>query len=306
MITQNQLEHILHKQHVMEDLKLSLEEDIPEYIDEAVSIYTEWLDDIKWDSHERRKDSIRYHDKRDIVTRILTSITMYCQNMMTLVSIGSMISLSDGLDKLDSVQLTCDLIALLEPVGLYELRRNLSGTITVHSFVEPNEGILRRMRIGCYLPPMVTKPDTLYSNTDCAYKTINKDSLILRDKANQHNGNIGLDVLNKQNAIEYELDNHIIDDVKPWHRQVLTPTELTLLPYEEQEIYKAELVTRELYLEQFIYLKTLIKDRTIYFTHKVDKRGRIYSQSYHFNPQGTDYDKACLNLKHKELITGEL
>ena len=22
--------------------------------------------------------------------------------------------------------------------------------------------------------------------------------------------------------------------------------------------------------------------------------------------QGTDYDKACINLKHKELITGEL
>ena len=286
----------------MEDLKQSLEEDIPEYIDEAVSIYTEWLDDIKWDSHERRKDSIRYCDKREIVTRILTSITMYCQNMMTLVSIGSMINLSDELDRLDSVQLTCDLIALLEPVGLYELVKNLSGTITVHSFVEPNESILRRIRLSSYLPPMVTKPDTLYSNTDCAYKTINKDSLILRDKANQHNGNIGLDVLNKQNAIEYELDNHIIDDVKPWHRQVLTPTELTLLPYEEQEIYKKELVTRETYLEQFIYLKSLIKDRTIYFTHKVDKRGRIYSQGYAINVQGNSYQKACVDLVKKDYI----
>lgn len=306
MITQRQIEHILHKQHIMEDLKQSLIEDIPEYIDEAVSIYTEWLEDVKWESHEKRKDAIRFHDKQSIVMKILTSITMYCQNMMTFVSIASMVNLSDELEKLDSVQLTGDLIALLEPVGLYELRRNLSGTITVHSFVEPNEGILRRMKIGCYLPPMVTKPDTLYSNIDCAYKTINKDSLILRDKANQHNGNIGLDVLNKQNANEYELDNYIIDDVKPWHRQILTEGELVSLSYEEQEIYKAELVTRELYLEQFIYLKSLIKDRTIYFTHKVDKRGRIYTQAYHFNLMGTDYDKACINLKHKELITGEL
>ena len=306
MITQNQIEHILHKQHIMEDLKQSLIEDIPEYVDKAVEIYAEWLEDVKWESHERRKDAIRFHDKQSIVMKILTSITMYCQNMMTFVSISSMINLSDELEKLDSVQLTGDLIALLEPVGLYELRRNLSGTITVHSFVEPNEGILRRINIACYIPPMVSKPKTLVNNDDSGYLTINKDSLFCKDRANFHTGNIGLDVLNKQNAIEFELDNHITSEVKKWHREILSEGELVALPLDEQEIYKAELITRELYLEQFNYLKTLIENRTIYFTNKVDKRGRIYVQGYHFSPQGTDYDKACLNLKHKELITGEL
>ena len=290
----------------MEDLKQSLIEDIPEYIDKAVSIYTEWLEDVKWESHERRKDSIRFHDKHSIVMKLLTSITMYCQNMMTFVSISSMVNLTDELDKLDSVQLTGDLIALLEPVGLYELRKNLSGTITVHSFVEPNEGILRRIKIACYIPPMVSKPKTLVNNDDSGYLTINKDSLFCKDRSNFHTGEIGLDVLNKLNANEYILDNHIIDDIKPWHRDVLTEGELVALPLEEQEIYKAELITRELYVEQFNYLKTLIKDRVIHFTHKVDKRGRIYAQAYHFNPMGTDYDKACISLAKKELITGEL
>lgn len=306
MVTQNQIEHILHKQHVLEDLRQSLEQDIPEYIDSAVILYSEWLEDVKWDSHERRKETIRYHDKRQIVTKILTAITMYCQNMMTLVSIGSMINLTDELEKLDNVQLSCDLIALLEPVGLYELVRNMSGTITVHSCIEPNKSILRRMRIGCYLPPMVCKPDTLYSNNDSGYKTINKDSLMCQGRKNEHSGNIGLDVLNIINANKYELDNHISDDVKPWHREILSATAISELCQEDLDIYNAELVTREKYLEQYNYLKTLIANRTIWFTHKVDKRGRVYAQAYHFSTQGTDYDKACISLKHKEYITGEL
>ena len=41
----------------------------------------------------------------------------------------------------------------------------------------------------------------------------------------------------------------------------------------------------------------------VYLTHKFDRRGRTYSCGYHVNTQGTDYNKAVLGLKNKELVT---
>jgi hypothetical protein len=37
-------------------------------------------------------------------------------------------------------------------------------------------------------------------------------------------------------------------------------------------------------------------------TNKYDRRGRTYSVGYHINPQGTDYNKAVLELSRKETI----
>ena len=41
-----------------------------------------------------------------------------------------------------------------------------------------------------------------------------------------------------------------------------------------------------------------------WITNKYDRRGRTYSVGYHINPQGTDYNKAVLELSRKEVITG--
>ena len=39
-----------------------------------------------------------------------------------------------------------------------------------------------------------------------------------------------------------------------------------------------------------------------YLTHKYDRRGRCYASGYHINTQGTDYNKAVIQLAHKEEI----
>ena len=41
-----------------------------------------------------------------------------------------------------------------------------------------------------------------------------------------------------------------------------------------------------------------------YFTHKVDKRGRLYCQGYHINYQSASYKKAMIELANKEIIDG--
>lgn len=43
-----------------------------------------------------------------------------------------------------------------------------------------------------------------------------------------------------------------------------------------------------------------------WLTHKYDRRGRCYCVGYHINSQGTDYNKAVLDLSRKEKISDEL
>lgn len=40
-----------------------------------------------------------------------------------------------------------------------------------------------------------------------------------------------------------------------------------------------------------------------WLTHKYDRRGRTYAMGYHINSQGTDYNKAVLELARKEKLT---
>jgi len=40
-----------------------------------------------------------------------------------------------------------------------------------------------------------------------------------------------------------------------------------------------------------------------WLTHKYDRRGRTYTVGYHINSQGTDYNKAVLELARKETLT---
>jgi DNA-directed RNA polymerase len=58
--------------------------------------------------------------------------------------------------------------------------------------------------------------------------------------------------------------------------------------------------------KQSYYFYTLLakQGNKLYFNHKVDKRGRIYSQGYHLNTQGTAFKKAMLEFAKEELVTG--
>lgn len=305
-ITQNMMEHLLHKKHVTFSLLTEIQKDLPDHVAKGIDLIKDYLSTPMWASAERRKDAIRLYDIESLVLDIYTTITMTCQQSLPLVSIASMINLSPDLDKLDNIQLAADLIALLKDIRVFALDKTPHGTILVTSTILPSDEVVHKMKLGCYLPPMVAKPDIIETNTDSGYKTVNKDSLILGGKTNDHSGNISIDVINTMNATAYELDTHVTDMEKDFHRDYLTPQEIAALDYEDQEKYHTAVNTFATSREQFDYLKQLLTDRTIYFTHKPDKRGRMYSQGYHFNVQGTSYEKASLNLMKKELITGEL
>ena len=54
----------------------------------------------------------------------------------------------------------------------------------------------------------------------------------------------------------------------------------------------------------YFYHMMATQGNRFYLTHKVDKRGRIYSHGYHINTQGSAFKKAMLELADAELIQG--
>lgn len=121
-----------------------------------------------------------------------------------------------------------------------------------------------------YLPPMISKPNKLRKNSDTP-RYFHKESLILGHKFNYHEGNISLDVLNRQNTVKLFLDWDFINN------------------YEFDE-------TDELFSRQRKIAHEAIGTRQFYLTNSVDKRGRVYTNGYHINIQGSPEQRACINL----------
>lgn len=316
-MNQSQIEHLIHPKHIRDDIKQNISETFKEHFLKASIGLRKWLNIEEFESKNKRKSHVLSLDIHELILDIVTSITIHAQKPMPFASIISMSNIP-GMDKLSSVQTVAEIVAVLEPLGLYSIEKYPDGTRTVESNIELNEQLLNRLNLYCYLPPMIEKPDTLEHNKSSGYKTINSDSLILGYSENCHKNSISLDVLNTLNKTQYVLDTDFISKhVKEWHRKELTTDEM-LAAYElysiehdvtyEQfiEQYQQDCVNWENYLNQFNTLKTHLEDKPIYFTHKVDKRGRVYSQAFHFNYQGTSFEKACISLARKEVITGEL
>ncbi|WP_395147161.1 hypothetical protein ACF3N0_00155 [Moraxella atlantae] len=313
-MNQTEIEYLIHPKHITNDIRESLIKDFSKYISKAVKGLRKWLEVSEWESKNRRKEYVSYLDLHSLVADIITATAMNCQQELPYISLASMVSI-DGMDKYNSIKTVSEILAVLEPVGFYEIIKYPSGTRMIQSLIDLDQDLLNRLNLYCYLPPMIERPNKLYHNKSSEYKTINKDSLILGFKENHHDKSISLDILNTLNNQEYEIDTTFISNYeRQFHRKELSPDEM-LEEYELSDFdsydefieqYNQELANFELFKEQFKALLTHVQDKTIYFTHKVDKRGRVYSQGYHFNYQGDSYSKACINLKKKELCTGEL
>lgn len=305
-MNQYQIEHLLSIHHLENELKDELQNHFKSQITKAKQAILKWCSVKEWDSKNERKHHVSYLDLDNLILNIITKTVLFAQKPMPFVSIASILNIG-FMDKMDNIRTTSELLVLLEPIGVYEIQTYGDGTKVVEALVMPSEQLELKLHHACYIPPMIEKPDTLYKNNDCGLKTIDKDSLILGFKENYHTNNISLDVLNTLNSNEYELDMNIINNhKKQWHRDELEPTQLKELDSEEQEQYQTELSTWINFQEQFDVFVKHLKDKTVYITNKVDKRGRVYAQGYHITTQGTGFEKACINLKHKELITGNL
>lgn len=147
--------------------------------------------------------------------------------------------------------------------------------------------------------PMVVPPAHLYDNRDTGYLTepVKRGSLLLKD--NHHNGDICLDHLNLVNKTKFTINYDTAHMVKnKWKNLDRIKDGETRFEYNKR-VKAFDKYNRSAYDVIDFILK---EGNEFYLTHRYDKRGRTYCQGYHINYQGTEWNKACVELADKELV----
>lgn len=294
-MNQTTLEILIHPQHLTKDIKEYL---LAEYADDISNIKTvlqDYLNQDYWDSKNERLAIIKAFDLQTVILDVLTSLVLIADDYMPLISVCSAKQIK-GMNKVQSATTMGEILHCIDTTELI-LWDKPKGKILVRSNMALSDDLERRLNIMCVLPPMMVKPRKLIHNRSSGFLTINNDSLILGYKENHHDECISLDVLNTLNSQALCLD---LDICYKFEKEFTSDFDI------DTDEYKNQKKTYDKAKEQFEFFRDNLADSAIFFTHKVDKRGRVYSQGYQMNTQGTSYEKACINLKTKEYVTGEL
>ena len=281
-------------------------ESIVNKLNRGIEYVNTWLNKDHDIDRELRLLAVRELDIKELVMQVVACISLECQKPMKLVSVASLCARHLNMsDKVEAIHTMAEIIAVLGETDLFDNKKTREGWIVI-SRVGLDAEVTQYADNALYLPPLIIKPRKVRHNRDSGYITQRGESLILGFYENHHDDNICLDVLNILNSNEYELDTDFIDNNDmEWSEPEFEVGKHT--HYEEEQITAMSKDYFENYFkEQSKFFVKLMKHHgnSLYITNKVDKRGRVYSQGFHINPQGDSYHKAMLNLKHREIPTG--
>lgn len=286
-------------------------------VDKGVALIKDWMEGQYRPEKEARIKQLKAYatDLPQLVTDLFVGIA-YMQKPQLMASVNVQLSGRLGFDdRSDAIQTVAEMLSVLCLTDAFDItKESRMASLMVVSRIELPDRLLRFIEHSDYLPPMVCGPLYLENNYDSGYLT-HKDSLIL-GKGNHHDGNICLDVLNIANSVKLKLDVDFLlaleedksfelkseEDFDEWvaikkkHKQF--PSYAHYVAYVEGmwETFKG--TSAEMYMEM------INAGNKFHLTHKVDKRGRIYSQGYHINTQGNPYKKAMIDLANEEIVEG--
>lgn len=260
-------------------------------IKEGVTYVEYYMSKDYYDSKSQRIEQLKQLDIELLVMDIIVGIA-YFQRPELFSSVTAQLAGRLGWDdKPAAVTTVAEIVAMLAHTGLFLITKaDVMASLYVESKIPLPSRVIKHIDRSMYLPPMVCKPNTLKNNFNSGYLT-HVDSLIL-GKGNHHSGDICLDVLNLMNSVPLSLCTEFLSKVEE------EPTfEITTQEQQEQwDTFKRQ--------SYEIYSLMVNQGNKFYLTHKVDKRGRIYSQGYHINPQGASFKKAQVELANKEVVQG--
>lgn len=278
-----------------------IEKDIwntPELVDKidacSLSLSEVYLMGPNFNQKNQYLSAITINDLNRTIFRVL-EVIMVLPNGATFSSVvGQSAGVIKSVDLLSSFKIVSSVIAYMSFHGLLKIIRAgdaNSGMMEIIPVYVCDAKILKFIKESMYLPPMVCAPEILTHNKSSGYKTITNDSVILKSY-NHHDGNVCLDSLNKFNQVALSLD---IKMLTTFDEQ---PKKLIDTPQKQKQFDKL----RE---DSYHVYKLLIQTgNNFHLTHKVDKRGRTYSQGYHCSTQGNSFRKAIINLAKEELVHG--
>lgn len=282
--------------------------EIAERLNQGEELLSNWINQTYWESKQKRLDQIRDMELQPLADHIIGLISLECTKPMKLVSIAAMAAKYLGMnDKKEAIHTMAEIIAVLRDTKLYRINPAEAGGYEVQSLLRLDESITRHKTDSCFVPPMVIRPRTVRHNRDSGMITGQGESLILGFYENHHDKDICLDVLNTLNRTEYCLNTDFLESVQEQYaKSQYSPEELKELSEEERQIALMDFENWKQFKRESKLITDLLEfhGNKFHLTHKVDKRGRIYSRGYHINTQGSSYRKAMIDLKAKEICTG--
>lgn len=250
-----------------------------------------YINGTYYESKMKRVEQLRDVDLKEMVLDVFVGVA-YCQTPELFTSITAQLAGRLGFsDKTEAITTVAEITAVLCFTDAYEIfKKDKYDSLYIKSVIPLSYNLIDWIIHSQYLPPMVCEPRKLTSNYSSGYLSHN-DTLIL-GSGNHHDGDICLDVLNLMNSVELRLDTEFLS------------------VHEEEPTFDLDTPDKRIQWEQFkkqsyrFYSLIEQQGNKFYFTHKVDKRGRIYSQGYHINTQGTSFKKAMCELADEEFIEG--
>ncbi len=310
---QIQTELYYNKKAVFERIEneISREPELMECMFQATMGITRWAEQFKgYDSKRERLDLFLEHNQIGALVRSAMVLVLMLDNRSDLITslAGQLVGKIKGKpDHKAGVVTAGEVLTLMCDYDCFDMEYSTrliedEETGVEHSTTswyvnnpwELSSATSKHIKHAMYLPPMITKPAELTKNTDSAFITIEKDSLIL-GKGNHHNGDICLDNLNRFNSIPLSINTEYLQSVD----QLMENETVDMSP--EAHAQYDKLMEDSMY----VYAYLVKQGNRFYLPHKPDKRGRTYAQGYHCSTQGNSFRKGAIELADKIKVEGD-
>ena len=290
---QRQIEERYNRKLIDEKVRewIANDANVQEGVDEGVLLLQAFLNKEYYQAKDARIMPLKSMNLREIVTEVFIGVA-FIRGEELFTSVNAQLAGRLGFDdKPAAIATMAEILAVLCETNVFEIfKTHKMGSLYLHHNYDLPEELVEFIANCEYLPPMVSAPLELTGNYSSGYFT-HSDSLVL-GSGNHHSGDLCLDVLNKINSVACSLDLDFLSQVEEEPKN--KPEDINQLT--NWNNFKAQ--SHEMY-------KLMERcGNKFYFTHKVDKRGRLYCQGYQINYQGAAYKKAMIELANKEIIDG--
>ena len=146
--------------------------------------------------------------------------------------------------------------------------------------------------------PMIVPPLNVNNNHMGSGYYDTKGRIILNGSDVFDEEDVCLDHINRANSVGLTLNTSVVASEEGY--MILPKRKIGEDFIDFQKRQKQAQVFYENSMQVMQGLLTL--GNVFWLTHKYDRRGRTYAVGYHVNSQGTDYNKAVLELSRKEVI----
>lgn len=257
-----------------------------------------WSTTTHYASKQKRMAHLfEHHTSEDIAIALFCAVLPIVHHARTsepIQGVATNLGLSFFDHQLDAVKTGAELLAVCEPCGLYDIlsafsEEHMHDTAVIRPKYQLDDTTLASIHLTMYMPPMMCTPIDWTANNQGGHLTFNSSCILgTGNDIGQHQS---LDVLNRLQSIAWTLNETMLQEEE-------LPSKATDDPRKMQQHNDRCLQSR------MVYDLMLQDENQFYFIWKYDKRGRMYSQGYDINLQGSSYKKATIEFAHQELLTG--